>query len=79
MWQSHYKKTRSSSELPHFQVELLGAYSVFVCWDQTIQSWTTKACHFYCGQTARGNCPVFVGSSSPLQKELIALFLGIFS
>ena len=40
-----------------------------------VQSWTTEAHHIYCGQTALGNCPVFVESSSALQKESIAHFL----
>jgi hypothetical protein len=29
---------------------------------------------FYCGQTARGNCPIFTESSSALKKESIAHF-----
>jgi hypothetical protein len=36
---------------------------------------TTKAHHFSCGQMTCGNCPFFVGSTSGLQKELIAHFL----
>ena len=40
----------------------------------SIQLRTTKTHHFYCGRMARGNCPVFIGSSSALQKESIAHF-----
>src|SRR5882724_6819730 len=39
-----------------------------------VQLWTTKARHFYWGQKARRNGPIFVGSSSALKKELIAHF-----
>jgi len=44
-----------------------------------LQSWTTKACHFYCGRTAGRNGPIFVGSSLALKKELIAHFSGFLA
>jgi len=70
----------ASSPAPTVENEVSNKKSKFEKqFHEILQSWTTKARHFYWGWAAHINGPIFVGSYSALKKKLIADSLGFLA